>query len=645
MGIKKISKKMKKISALFIALSLMIGLTSFSPTIEAKTKYNTLAFDKKMQTEDDFAGGKFQNLKLEEKNGGIEMSSENGQSGEYITPVVEAPFRATHIGLHWKENIADDASITVYVRTSEDGLTFGDWQETTVELDEGRNDMKNEEIFAALIGAEKTKFAQAKIEFPAENEKNAKLNQFSFTFLNSAEESAQTTKELSLIPNSLASGAAVEKTSPGGQKISVISREEWGANESYRFDRKGNEEWPRSYHGTRKIIIHHTAVASSNGVEDIDANMAVVRSIYYYHAVTQNWGDIGYNALIDAAGRVYEGRYGTHGTTPTRTNPTPEQIIALDAEAGHTAGFNSGSFGVSAMGDFTSFEIPTNQREGLKKAMAFVADSRGIDIQGYSDFLKYDGTWREDMYNVAAHRDVVATACPGDNLWAQMTPIKSETDNLPGILSNLDNFHATMNGVNISGASVGIGTLNFSWSAFPNATQYQYIFERVFGTTGVASDSEPWETAWLNPENGNVKITLDTGIPIDSGTLQADSQYVFYVRALDVNGNPVSNTKHINFKRDSSAVADTIAPVATILKPADGATVSGIVPVSTAAQDNVGVVLFELYIDGKKVASAASGTLNYNWNTRKVAAGSHTILAKAYDAAGNIGSASITVKK
>ncbi|MFH0929640.1 MAG: Ig-like domain-containing protein [Candidatus Moraniibacteriota bacterium] len=639
---------MKKISVWFLVLSLILGITSFAPTISAKTKYDTLAFDKKLETKQDFEKGEFKNAKLEEKNGGIEMSAPAGERGEYITPVIEAPFGATHIGLHWKENIADDASITAFVRTSEDGVNFGDWTEAMVELDEGRNDMKNEEIFAALVGAEKTKFAQAKIEFPADAEKNIKLNQLTFTFLNSAEESSQTSKKLSLVSNSLALGGAVEKTSPGGQSVAVISREEWGANESYRFDRKGNEEWPRSYHGTRKIIVHHTAVASSNGVTDIDANMAAVRSTYYYHAVTQKWGDIGYSALVDAAGRVYEGRYGTHGTSPTRTNPTADQIMTLDVEAGHTAGYNSGSFGVSAMGDFTSFGIPADQKEGLKKAMAFVADSRGIDIQGKSDFLRYDGIWKEDMYNVAAHRDVGATACPGDKLWDQMTTIKSETDNLPGILSNLDNFHATMNGVNISGTSIGIGTLNFSWDAFPNATEYQYVLERVYGTTGVASDSEPWETAWFNPENANAKTISGTSVSVEAGDLQTNSQYVFYVRALGVDGNPISTTKHVNFQRDSSTAPvaeDTIAPIANILNPADGATVSGIVSVKATATDNVDVVLFELSIDGKKVASATTGTLSYNWNTKKASRGTHTIVAKAYDAAGNVGTTSITVTK
>ena len=634
---------MKKINALFIVLNLILGLSSFAPTIEAKTKYNTLAFDKKLETRQDFEKGEFKNAKLEEKNGGVEMSALAEEQGEYITPVIEAPFGATHIGLHWKENIPNDASITAFVKTSEDGVTFGDWTEALVELDEGRNDMKNEEIFAALVGTEKTKFAQAKIEFPADGEKDIKLKQLTFTFLNSAEESAQTSKKLSLASNSLALGGAVEKTSPGGQKVSVISREEWGADESLRLNADGTENWPRSYHGTRKIIVHHTAVAGSNGVMDINANMAAVRSTYYYHAVTQNWGDIGYSALVDAAGRVYEGRYGTHGANITRNSPTPDDIMALDVEAAQAAGYNSGSFGVSAMGDFTNFNVPANQLASMENVLAYVADARGINTQGKSDFLRYDGTWHSGLNNVVAHRDVTATACPGTKLYSLMTTIKTYVNSL--MPSNLSSFSATMNGNSISGKSVGLGTANFSWGAFSNATQYQYVLERVYGTTGSANDNEPWETAWLNPENMNIGTTSDTNVQIDTGSLQLNSSYVFYARALNASGAPISTTAHVNFKRNSSMIADTAVPMAQITKPANGAIVSGTVSISATATDDIGVVLFELYIDGKKVASGATGTLNYSWNTKKVIRGMHTIAAKAYDEAGKVGTTSITVYK
>lgn len=644
LGIKKYLKKLMKINSILVCISLIIGLVSFAPTISAQTKYKTLAFDKKLDKKQDFENGKFQNVQLEEKNGGIEMSSADGQQGEYTTPVVEAPFGATHIGLHWKEKLAGENLITAYIRTGNDAENLGEWTKASVEMDESRDGKKSEEIFAALVGTANTKFAQARIEFIPENRIAPKLKSLTFTFLNSGEASKQVTKKLSLAPTSTAEGVGTLKTSPSGQSVSVISREDWGADESYRLNTDGSENWPRSYHGTRKLVVHHTAIVSSNGETDLEANKATVRSVYFYHAVTQGWGDIGYNALVDAAGNVYEGRYGTHGTSPIRSIPSADQIMALDVEAGHTSGYNSGSFGVSAMGDFTSFDVPDAQKTGLEKTLAFVADSRGINTQGNTDFLRYDGIWHNGLNNVIAHRDATATACPGDKLYAQMTTIKSTVDNLPGMLSNLNGFSATVNTIPISGTSVGLGTINFGWSAFSGATQYQYALERVYGTTGDASNSEPWETAWLNPENTNMQPTPNTSVQIDASTLQLNSNYVFYVRALDANGLPISNVSHVNFKRNS-LVPDAVAPVAKILKPLDGARVSGTVAVSASATDNIKVVKFELYIDGAKKTTTTSGSLSYNWNTKRVSIGSHTISVKAYDAAGNIGTVSIAVTK
>jgi len=91
--------------------------------------------------------------------------------------------------------------------------------------------------------------------------------------------------------------------------------------------------------------------------------------------------------------------------------------------------------------------------------------------------------------------------------------------------------------------------------------------------------------------------------------------------------------------------ADTTPPTTSITAPANGATVSGTVAVTATASDNVGVTQMQILIDGSVVASNTNATsLSFNFNSTTVANGSHTIVSKAFDAAGNVGtSATVTV--
>jgi uncharacterized membrane protein len=93
------------------------------------------------------------------------------------------------------------------------------------------------------------------------------------------------------------------------------------------------------------------------------------------------------------------------------------------------------------------------------------------------------------------------------------------------------------------------------------------------------------------------------------------------------------------------ATTDTTAPTTSITAPANGATVSGNVTINATASDNVGVTQMQILIDGAVAASNTNATsLSFSWNTTTVANGSHTIVSKAFDAAGNVGTSStITV--
>jgi YVTN family beta-propeller protein len=91
---------------------------------------------------------------------------------------------------------------------------------------------------------------------------------------------------------------------------------------------------------------------------------------------------------------------------------------------------------------------------------------------------------------------------------------------------------------------------------------------------------------------------------------------------------------------------DTKAPTVSITGPAAGATVSGTVPVSATATDNVGVVGVQFLLDnpntrlGDEDPSAPYGV---SWNTTTVANGTHTLIAVARDAAGNTKTATVNV--
>jgi hypothetical protein len=90
--------------------------------------------------------------------------------------------------------------------------------------------------------------------------------------------------------------------------------------------------------------------------------------------------------------------------------------------------------------------------------------------------------------------------------------------------------------------------------------------------------------------------------------------------------------------------SDTTAPTVSISAPTAGATVSGSVTVSATASDNVAVTSVGFYIDSALVSTDTASPFSYTWATTAYANGAHSIYAKAYDAASNVGtSATVSV--
>lgn len=89
---------------------------------------------------------------------------------------------------------------------------------------------------------------------------------------------------------------------------------------------------------------------------------------------------------------------------------------------------------------------------------------------------------------------------------------------------------------------------------------------------------------------------------------------------------------------------DTTPPTVSITAPAAGATVSGTVSVAASASDNVGVTRVDVLVDGAVAGSDTTAPYAVAVDTTQLANGSHTLTARAFDAANNAAtSAAVTV--
>lgn len=85
------------------------------------------------------------------------------------------------------------------------------------------------------------------------------------------------------------------------------------------------------------------------------------------------------------------------------------------------------------------------------------------------------------------------------------------------------------------------------------------------------------------------------------------------------------------------------APTVSLTAPASGSTVSGTVSYAANATDNAGVARVDFALDGNALASDTASPYGGSLDTTKLANGSHTLRATAYDAAGLSASSQIAL--
>jgi hypothetical protein len=85
------------------------------------------------------------------------------------------------------------------------------------------------------------------------------------------------------------------------------------------------------------------------------------------------------------------------------------------------------------------------------------------------------------------------------------------------------------------------------------------------------------------------------------------------------------------------------APSVSFLSPASGTTLSGQATITASASAADAIAHVDFYVDGAMHATVTTAPYTWNFDTTTASNGTHTLMAKAYDLAGNVGQGSISV--
>lgn len=224
-------------------------------------------------------------------------------------------------------------------------------------------------------------------------------------------ETPTTTNEAGLDTNpdaTLATTGGAQVAASYPLPVPVISRAGWGADESLR---SGSPSYSR---GVLAATVHHTASTNSYSKSQ---SAAQVRGFYAYHTRTLGWSDIGYNALVDKYGQVFEGRAGG---------------LAQPVIGAHAAGFNSNTFGISMIGTYSTVTPPAATVEAVSQMIAWKFRISGISspwgtvgLTSQASSVKYAYGTTANLPRIFGHRDTGYTTCPGNAGYAKLPAIRS----------------------------------------------------------------------------------------------------------------------------------------------------------------------------------------------------------------------------
>jgi hypothetical protein len=353
-------------------------------------------------------------------------------------------------------------------------------------------------------------------------------------------------------------GAAV---SPQGALVArprIVTRAEWGADETWR------DPVPRV--GTTLLagIVHHTASTNNYTADQAPAQM---RNLYAYFTKSLNYADMGYNFLVDKYGTIYEGRSGC------AVGAVDCDSASVPVQGAHTAGLNINTFGVSAIGNYDVLapENPGAMVESIASLMAWKLAPYGLDPNATASIMSTDTSGSSKFSAgqtaitqvISAHRDVGKTVCPGRYLYPYMAEIRARaTTLLAPVIQGVSVAPTLVNGTGTDSVNVSaIIPANATWSVDVKNADSGAPIQAVTGTQVI---SGPVSYAWDRKDSagalvpiGRYAVTVNASI---GGVALPSATNVISVASLPQAATQVGFIRSSSTKTKVSWIADTANP-------------------------------------------------------------------------------------
>lgn len=185
--------------------------------------------------------------------------------------------------------------------------------------------------------------------------------------------------------------------------LNLYSRAQWGANESMMT-------WQPRAGAVRGAVVHHTAGTNNYSPNQV---AGIIRGIYWYHASKLQWGDIGYNVLVDKYGGAWQGRAGN--------------FWAYNTIGAHAYGVNASTFGISVLGNYTDVQPSAAAMDAVARVVAFKLSVAQLNPNGWATMYSTYHHRNITIPVISGHRDSSPTGCPGNAFYRELPKLRLMT--------------------------------------------------------------------------------------------------------------------------------------------------------------------------------------------------------------------------